>query len=107
MFDSASVKRGRGRPRKTTVDESKLVSVENPVAQGSVSDILKMEEPENGMVKAMGPAPLLEYRIEFHGQPGELSANVNKLLQSGWNLAGNLLTTPQGLFVQALTRTTL
>jgi hypothetical protein len=106
VFDSASVKRGRGRPRKVEADPANVEEVKNPVLAGSVSDILKATVTEVPQTKPSAFQSLVEYKLIHDSKPDELVNKVNVLLKQGWVVQGGPLVTPNGLFVQSLTKIT-
>jgi hypothetical protein len=103
VFDSESHKRGRGRPKKHTPGPTNVEAVDSPVAQGTISDVLKSNataKPENTGFWSV--TPTITYKIVHDGKPDDLAAKVNTLLKDSWQLHGGLITTPNGLFVQAM-----
>lgn len=104
VFDSAALKRGRGRPRKVQPEES--VEVKNPVDVGSLSEILKrgrgmITESDSYQKREMRK----EIKIVIESKSLLFEEKVNILLNShaGWVLLGTPFNS-NGNLVQALYR---
>jgi len=105
-------KRGRGRPRKEK-NPAEVPNVKNPVAVGTLADILGSTVSQIPTVSdgtavptVVSKRPASEYHVVCESKVSELSLKVNELLKNGWVLHGSLATSGTGLFAQALTRST-
>jgi hypothetical protein len=101
VFDSASLKRGRGRPRKVQPEEE--IVVKEPVDVGTLSQILNKNNTDSEKMYIFGIKQ--EIKVVTESKIVLFEEKVNTLLNSGWGLLGSPFNL-NGMLAQALIRTT-